>query len=337
MDTLREAEHAGIRWLQELGAWLAPPLEALTLLGSQGVLIALMVTVFWCVHAGLGARLFVAVVASAVLNNLLKSVLYGPRPYWYDPRITGYAQHGSFGMPSGHSQAAVVAYGYLAAHARRRWVPWAAVAVVAVVAFSRVYLGVHYFSDVVVGLLVGGALLWLVLRYEERALAWWLSLDATRWVPLLLAASLVPCAAATVWQTVVRGSWAVPAGEWIGAVPADPAGHSLLGLYTTCGALLGGALGLTLLYRRGWYSAAGTLTARAARLALGVSVVVLVLAVERVLFRDLGAFPSALVSFAVYGAVAFWATFGAPEMFVRAGLALRPERPPTVRSDRPAR
>ncbi len=327
MDALWEAESEIIRWLQGLTEGLAPLLGAVTFLGSQGVIIVLLVTVFWCFHAGLGARLFVAVIASAVVNNLLKSVLYGSRPYWFDARVTGHAQHGSFGMPSGHSQAAVVTYGYLAARSGRRGLVWAAVAVIALVALSRVLLGAHYFSDVVVGLAVGGGLLWLVLRYEDRVLAWWLSLDTVRWVSYLLVAALVPCVVAIVWQTIVRGDWVVPTTEWIGATPADPAGHTLVGLHTTCGALLGGVLGFTLLYRRGWYSAEGTVTARAARFVLGISVVVLILVVDRVLFRDLEGLPSALVSFLVYGAVALWASFGAPEMFVRGGLARRPEPP----------
>lgn len=328
MDALWEAESSAIRWLQGWGDWLSYPLGAVTFLGSQGVIIVLLAAVFWSVHAGLGARLFVAVIASAVVNNLLKSVFYGSRPYWYDALVTGYSHHGSFGMPSGHSQAAMVTYGYLGAKSGRRSLLWAAVAVVALVAFSRIYLGAHFFSDVLVGLLVGGAILWAVLRYEDRVLAWWRSLGTARWVSYLLVFALVPCVAATVWQLGVRGDWVVPAAEWIGATPADPAGHTLAGLYTTCGALLGGVLGFTLLHRRGWYSAAGAITARVARFALGISVVVLILVVEQVLFRDLAGLPAALAAFVVYGAVAFWATYGAPEMFVRSGLAARPEATP---------
>ncbi|USY23242.1 phosphatase PAP2 family protein [Nocardiopsis exhalans] len=327
MDALWEAESSAIRWLQGGGHWLAYPLEAVTFLGSQGVIIVLLAAVFWSVHAGLGARLFVAVIASAVVNNLFKSLSYGSRPYWFDAQVTGYSHHSGFGMPSGHSQAAVVTYGYLAAKSGRRSLLWAAVAVIALVAFSRIYLGVHYFSDVVVGLLVGGAILWAVLRYEDRVLAWWRSLDTVRWVSYLLAFALVPCLAATAWQFGLRGDWVVPAAEWIGATPADPAGHTLAGLYTTCGALLGGIWGFTLLHRRGWYSAEGAITARVARFALGISVVVLILVVEQVLFRDLTGFATAPAAFAVYGAVAFWATYGAPQMFVRSGLATRPEEP----------
>jgi membrane-associated phospholipid phosphatase len=328
MDALWEAESSAIRWMQGWGDWLAHPLGALTFLGSQGVIVVVLATVFWCVNAGLGARLFVAVIASAVVNNLFKSVSYGPRPYWFDALVTGHSHHGGFGMPSGHSQAAMVTYGYLGARAGRRSLLWAAAAVIALVAFSRIYLGAHFFSDVLVGLLVGGAILWAVLRYEDRVLAWWRSLGTAHWVSYLLVLALAPCVVATAWQLGVRGDWAVPAAEWIGATPADPAGHTLAGLYTTCGALLGGVLGFTLLHRRGWYSAAGAATARAARFVLGISVVVPVLVVEQVLLRGLTGLPAALAAFVVYGAMAFWAAFGAPEVFVRSGLAARPAATP---------
>ena len=321
MNSLWDAESAGIRWLQGGGEWPAHVLGAITHLGSQGVIIVLLAAVFWSVHAGLGARLFVAVIASGAINGLLKSVSYTPRPYWFDAQVIGHQHHGSFGMPSGHSQAAVVAWGYLGIRSRSRALMWAAGAVILLVAFSRVYLGVHFFSDVLAGLAVGALILWLVLRYEDRVLAWWRSLETGRWVSYLLVATVTPCVLAAAWQYGVRGDWVVPTTEWIGATSADPAGSSLVGLYMACGGLLGGVLGFTLLYRKGWYSAEGTITARVARFALGISVVVLIVVLEEVLFGGTTGVIAALVSFLAYGAMAFWATYGAPLMFMRTGLA----------------
>ena len=323
MDTLWEAESAAIRWLQGAGDPLSYPLGLITHLGSQGVIIVLMAAVFWCVNPGLGARLLVAVIASGAVNGLLKSVSYTPRPYWFDAQITGHSHHGSFGMPSGHSQAAMVAWGYLGIRSGRRALMWAAVVIIPLVGFSRIYLGAHFFSDVVVGLSIGALILWLILRYEDRVLTWWSSLDTTRWVSYLLLITLVPCALGAAWQFGVRGDWVLPATEWIGATPADPAGHSLTGLYTASGGLLGGVLGLTLLHRWGWYSAEGTITARVSRFALGISVVVLVVVLDEVLFGDLGGPIGAVFSFVVYAVLAFWATYGAPRMFVAGGLATK--------------
>ncbi len=323
MDALWEAETVPILWLQGLGDWLAHPLGLVTHLGSHTLVILALTLVFWCVNPGLGARLFVVVACSGVVNQLFKSLLYGARPPWFDARVTAHTSSDSFGIPSGHTQGATVTWGYLGIRSGRRAVLWAAVAVIALVSLSRIYLGAHFVSDVVAGLVLGAILLWAVLRWEERVTAWWLGLSTARWVGCALAVALLPCLAATVWQLLVRGDWTVPQ-EWIGAVPADPAGETLTGLYTVAGTLLGGLVGFTLLARRGWYSAAGTLASRAARFVLGVSVIVLVQVFVSVVFGHLSGLADAAVSFVAYGAITFWASFLAPEAFVRSGLAARP-------------
>nr|WP_193789447.1 phosphatase PAP2 family protein [Nocardiopsis halotolerans] len=324
MDVLWEAETAPIRWLQGLGDWLAHPLGLITHLGSHTLVIIALALVFWCVNPGLGARLFIVVASSGVVNQLAKSVLYGARPYWYDARITAHTSSGSFGIPSGHTQGATVTWGYLGLRSGRRAVLWACVAVIALVAFSRVHLGAHFISDVLAGLLLGAVLLWVVLRWEDRITAWWLGLGTGRWVGYALAATLVPCLVATLWQLLVRDGWTVPV-EWNGAVPADPAEETLIGLYVGAGSLLGGLVGFTLLAKRGWYSARGTLVSRAARLVLGASVAVLVQVLVYVLFGTLTGLAEAVVSFVAYAVITFWASYLAPEMFVRSGLATRPE------------
>ena len=324
MDTVWEAEATGIQWLQNLGEWLVLPLTALTQLGSQTVVIALLALIFWCVHAGTGARLFVAVIASGVLNFFLKSVLYGSRPYWYSAQVSGFGAERSFGMPSGHSQTATVLYGFLGARSgRRSWV-WGAVVLIALICFSRIHLGLHFFSDVVVGVLLGLIVLWVALRHEEPLLRWWRGLTVPRAVSYALVGSLIPCVSASVWQLGVRGDWSVPGDVWIGATSTDPAGYTLTGLFLAAGACFGGVAGFTLLADRGWYSAEGTLIQRVSRFGLGISVVVVILALEEVLFGGLTGLVAAVVTYLVYAGVAFWATCVAPRMFLSSGLARLP-------------
>ncbi|MFE3457299.1 phosphatase PAP2 family protein [Nocardiopsis aegyptia] len=325
MDVLWEAETTPILWFQGLGDWLSVPFELITAIGSQTVFIILIALVFWCVNAGVGARLFVVVIASTTLNTLLKSLFYGARPYWFSAHVSTHATESSFGIPSGHAQGSTAMWGYLGAKTGdRRWM-WAAGVLIALICLSRVYLGVHFISDVLAGVLLGGAVLWAALRWEDRVLGWWRGLDTRRWALYLVLASLLPCILAVLWQFGVRADWTPPA-DWIGSTPADPAGHSLEGLFTAAGALLGGVTGLTLLDRRGGFSATGTLTARAGRFALGISVVLLIEVVGHLLFRDLTGLAAAVAAYAVYSALAFWATFAAPEMFVRSGLAARTDR-----------
>jgi undecaprenyl-diphosphatase len=94
-----------------------------------------------------------------ILNGVLKLGFDRPRPNILAPVV--HAASSSF--PSGHAMSAAVVYGtvaYLAARLdRRTWVRWlvmmVALIVIALISLSRLYLGVHYPSDVFAGIVVG--------------------------------------------------------------------------------------------------------------------------------------------------------------------------------------
>ena len=94
-----------------------------------------------------------------LLNQILKSIFQRPRPLPF----FGLTMPASYSFPSGHSLAAFCFYGALAAlvtaRLRSRWLSalvWAAALVIIVaVGFSRLYLGVHYLSDIVGGYATG--------------------------------------------------------------------------------------------------------------------------------------------------------------------------------------
>ena len=76
------------------------------------------------------------------------------------------------GLPSGHTQNTVVLWGYLAWAFRRRWLTALAAVLMVLVPLSRLYLGVHFPTDLLGGYLLGAALLWLYVRLEPRAEEW---------------------------------------------------------------------------------------------------------------------------------------------------------------------
>ena len=104
-----------------------------------------------------------AVSGSALLNWLLKGLFQRPRPHFAHPLVV----ESSYSFPSGHAMESFVAYGmlaYLAVLALRTWearvaVVCGAALLVVLIGFSRMYLGVHYFSDVIAGYAAGGV--WL--------------------------------------------------------------------------------------------------------------------------------------------------------------------------------
>src|SRR5690606_41981881 len=91
-----------------------------TALGAQALFIALLPLLFWSVHAGLGARLSLALLGSATVNAVVQALLYAPRPYGYDPGIRPLATDSTFGAPSGHAQLSTTYWNYPAAQTALR-------------------------------------------------------------------------------------------------------------------------------------------------------------------------------------------------------------------------
>ncbi len=100
-----------------------------------------------------------------VLNVVLKHTFERARPHFAEPIL----ELTTYSFPSGHAMGATVLYGfvacYFARHARSWWgrvLPFVpAAAMVATVAFSRMYLGAHYLTDVLAGMVEGCA--WLAI------------------------------------------------------------------------------------------------------------------------------------------------------------------------------
>src|SRR5215213_1625995 len=154
-----------------LHAHATPPLTTffliVTALGSIEVIVLLGVIV--AAFLALGQRWLIlgswlaAVAGSAVLNHLLKGLFQRPRPYFEHPLLI----ETSYSFPSGHAMESFVVYGMLAYFvvlALRTWesrvgVVLGAALLVVLIGFSRMYLGVHYFSDVIAGYAAGGV--WL--------------------------------------------------------------------------------------------------------------------------------------------------------------------------------
>ena len=109
--------------------------------------------------------LFLTMAGGLALNVMLKHAYERARPVFEDPVITLH----SFSFPSGHAAGATLFYGVLAAflvsrfydHRRRVACVAGAIAAIALVAFSRMYLGAHFLSDVLAA--VSSSTAWLVL------------------------------------------------------------------------------------------------------------------------------------------------------------------------------
>ncbi|WP_168123138.1 phosphatase PAP2 family protein [Paenibacillus sp. HB172176] len=173
-----------LKWISIIQGYessaLTPIMTFFTAIGAGApvifITLAIMAVLFFVLHYRRELVFFAGVViGSALLNMLLKILFHRARPLLH--RI---ADANGYSFPSGHSMAAFTLYGILSfllwKHARRIWIRsliiFLGTCIVAMIGISRIYLGVHYPSDVFGGYLASGAWIsiniWLYQRRRVR-------------------------------------------------------------------------------------------------------------------------------------------------------------------------
>jgi membrane-associated phospholipid phosphatase len=265
--------------------------KAITFMGEEDFYLILLPLLLWCVDFAFGARLAFFFLFSACVNSGAKGLIAHPRPFDLDPGVKLH-EAGGYGLPSGHSQSAVVVWGIIASHARKRWV-WAVAALLMVlIGFSRIYLGVHFPTDVLGGWALGAILLAGYVLLAPRIEAW---LERVGLVVQLVLAVAVPLALVLLYTS----------------------DDSL----SAMGVFLGAGVGIALAGQWVPFSAGGPVWQRAVRLLLGAAVLLALRFGLKAVFPDEGETLYALMRFVRYALVGLWAGLGAPWLFLKLRLA----------------
>lgn len=132
--------------------------QIVTRLGEELFLMAVLGIMYWCVHKEFAYRLGFSFFMSGLAVQTMKITFRVSRPWVRDPSLqpVGGAEHAATGysFPSGHTQTASSLYGTFLWKAKRWWLKAIFAAVIALVAFSRMYLGVHTPADVLAAMCV---------------------------------------------------------------------------------------------------------------------------------------------------------------------------------------
>ena len=148
-------------------------LQLITRLGEETVFMVVAIVVFWCISKKGGYYLLSVGFLGTVVNQWLKITFRIPRPWVLDPnfQIVESAREAATGysFPSGHTQSAVGTFGGLARMAEKKWLRVVFVVIALLVAFSRMYLGVHTPLDVGVSLVVATVMVLVFWPIIEKA------------------------------------------------------------------------------------------------------------------------------------------------------------------------
>lgn len=138
-----------------------------THIGEETFFLAFAIIFFWCVNKRQGYFILITGLVGTVVNQVAKLFFRIPRPWVLDPEFniieSARAEATGYSFPSGHTQNVAGTFGAIAAYEPKKWKTAVCVTIIALVGFSRMYLGVHTPLDVVVSLLVALGLI-LLLR-----------------------------------------------------------------------------------------------------------------------------------------------------------------------------
>ena len=304
-------------------------MKFISVLGTEALYVPLLLFIFWWIDEKRGLRFGILVIVSAWINAFFKVILKQPRPFNLEPSV-GLSSEASYGIPSGHAQMSLTFWIPMAAWLSQLWtakagaglpqtekkrsygkiIPWACVVLfILLIGFSRLYLGVHFPTDLLAGWILGGIIL-VIWFIPGPSLSKRFASAGTR------IQNICAAAAALVMNGLYSGNRSLPA------------------------LFLGFCLGYTIMRKYFPFSARGEINGKKPGIPnmffrciigfLGMAVIYLGL---KLILSGNGSFLSSIPIwgpaspfygigyFIRYGLLGLWASAGAPRVFLQMGLA----------------
>lgn len=145
----------------------------ITYLGWETIFLVVALVMIWCINKKYGFFILYCGLIGQATSQWLKLYFRVERPWIaypdFNPVSSAIKEAGGFSFPSGHTQIATTTYGGLAfLYRKKKWLSLLFGILVLLVAFSRMYLGVHYPSDVIFSLVFNSALVVFVYYFGKK-------------------------------------------------------------------------------------------------------------------------------------------------------------------------
>lgn len=264
-----------------------PALDAIfrviTFLGEEQFYILLLPFILWCVDFNWGIRLSLILILSSYINTDLKDLFSQPRPFDINPAVK-LADADGYGLPSGHAQLALAVWSALAVWIKKLWFWIFAASVILFISFSRVYLGVHFPTDIFGGWVI--AVIFLFFYFVIEPIAEKKLTNLNRYKQLFIA-----CAVPVILTLL----------------------HPVKDTASIMGILAGAGVGLIFLNQQIqtkdlWWKIM-------IRFFIGIIIFIILYAGLKILLPKEGSSFYLLFRFLRYGILGIWASFGAPKLF----------------------
>lgn len=327
MDSLYEFGIEMSRWLQLNYPSLEPLMQLLSVLGNFEFYLALIPLIYWCISKRFGKEVAYLLAISNILNAVGKHLGRQPRPFWLDDSIA-LSEESTYGAPSGHVQSATVIYLLLAYHLQRR-IGWAlAILAILLMSLSRIFLGVHFWQDALLGFLIGVAVLagYFIWRnnfqkdFGNRILGQRILIAVS--IPLLIA--LIYAGAYFLIGELPQVAWMEMAEE------AERV--SIEEVFTAAGILLGLGIGFILEASRVHFLVEGPLWQRVVRYIVGIIGTVAIWRGLALVFPEDPLWVGLPLRLFRYWLAGMWVAYYAPALFVGIGLAQASPAPDVTHS-----
>ena len=318
MNGLQEFGISLIQAIQTLSPGLDAPMQFFTFLGKVEFYMLFITLIYWVVDTQLGFRVFMVLLFTDVLGTAFKHLFRQPRPYWIGD-VKGMGVETSYGIPSTHASDSLSVWGYFAYRVKKRWLSITAIALILLISFSRLYLGVHFPHDVLFGWLIGLTVFYFFARNENGFSKWIGDSSLNFRIGFAFGISLLFIVIGLVVKSLIAGSTDAQAWSHL-SVDA----RSITGYFTLAGSFFGACAGYALMKLHAPFKVSGSGGQRAVRYLVGIVGVFAILYGLDPLFSMITSDETVLgyiLRYIRYGATTFWVMFGAPWVFLKVKLA----------------
>lgn len=151
---------------------ITPCIKFITWFGSvTGIILVTIISIIIIKNKKINISLGICLTLGVIINNVIKIIIARKRP-----DINPLMIENTYSFPSGHSMISMILYGYLIyltySHLKNNKYKWILISILTILIFSigftRIYLGVHYVSDVIGGFVLGIAYLIMYIDISKK-------------------------------------------------------------------------------------------------------------------------------------------------------------------------